>query len=98
MTVAGAIVDVDGTLVRGRESLPGAAAGLKALDAAGTDLVLFSNNPTRPGAYYKQLLLECGLPVEDHRAITAATVTAEHLAAEHPTENIYVVGEAGLED
>ncbi|MFP4217654.1 MAG: HAD-IIA family hydrolase [Salinarchaeum sp.] len=98
MTIQGAIVDVDGTLVRGNQSLPGAAAGLDSLTAAGVDLLLFSNNPTRPGEYYETLLTECSLPVDEHTAITAATVTAEHLAAEHPTANIYVVGEAGLHE
>ncbi len=98
MTIQGAIVDVDGTLVRGKESLPGATAGLDSLTAAGVDVLLFSNNPTRPGGYYEALLAECNLPVGDHTAITAATVTAEHLAAEHPAADIYVVGEAGLHE
>ncbi len=98
MTFSGAIVDVDGTLVRGSRSLSGATTGLQALVEADIEPLLFSNNPTRPGAYYRDRLHDCGLPVADYTAVTAATVTAEYLAEHHPDSAIYVLGEAGLAD
>lgn len=89
---AGAIVDVDGTLVRGSQIIPGARDGLAALTDAGIEPLLFSNNPTRSPDYYRDRLLELDLPVAETAVLTAAETTARHLLAEHAGDNVYVVG------
>lgn len=94
----GAIVDVDGTLVRGDRLLPGAREGLNALQEASVEPLLFSNNPTKSGSYYRSRLESCGLSVGNAQVLTAAVVTGEYLAREHPDATCYVVGEAGLRD
>ena len=52
MDYQAAIIDVDGTIVRGDTPIGGAGRGLSAIDAAGLDRLFVSNNPTkRPPAY-----------------------------------------------
>jgi len=48
MTVRGIIFDVDGTVVRGAEPLPGAIRGVTAVADRGLQRLFVSNNPTKP--------------------------------------------------
>jgi 4-nitrophenyl phosphatase len=92
-----AILDVDGTIVRGEELLPDVTDGLTALEAAGCSRLLFSNNPTRGAGHYRQKLEPHGLDVDPGNVLTSATVSAEYLAATHPDETVYLVGDDRLE-
>lgn len=92
-----AVLDVDGTIVRSDELLPGAVDGLRALEEADIDRVLFSNNPTRGGAHYRDSLAVHDLEVDPADVLTSATVTAEYLAANHAGETVYLVGEQRLQ-
>jgi len=98
MGVRGVIFDVDGTLVRGNEPIAGAGVGLDAVDAAGLRRLLVSNNPTKPPEAYERRLRRAGLAVDPSEVVTAGTVTARYLSANHRADEIAVVGESGLVD
>ncbi|MBB6645352.1 HAD-IIA family hydrolase [Halobellus ruber] len=98
MTLRGVIFDVDGTLVRGDEPLPGAAAGLAAVDDAGLRRLFVSNNPTKPPADYERRLGRAGFDVDSEEVITAGSVSARYLSAHHAGESVAVVGEPGFVD
>ncbi|PCR90779.1 HAD-IIA family hydrolase [Natrinema ejinorense] len=91
------ILDVDGTIVRGEELLPGATDGLRALEAAGCSRLLFSNNPTRGADHYGTKLAPHGIDIDPDAVLTSATVSAAYLATTHPGEAVYLVGEERLE-
>ena len=91
------ILDVDGTIVRGESLLPGAIDGLDALEAAGCSRLLFSNNPTRGADHYREQLSPHGIDVDPGAVLTSATVSAEYLAATHPHQQGFLVGEGRLE-
>ncbi len=91
-----AILDVDGTIVRGEELIPGAIDGLHALENAGVDRVLFSNNPTRGAAHYGAKLEPHGLDIASESVLTSALVSAEYLQTNHPDESIFLVGDDRL--
>lgn len=93
----GAILDVDGTIVRGEQLLPGASDGLRALEDAGVARLLFSNNPTRGSDHYREKLAPHGVDVTPENVLTSATVTAAYLAQTHPDERVYLVGGSRLE-
>lgn len=86
------ILDVDGTIVRGEEVLPGAIDGVRTLVDAGCDLLLFSNNPTRDGDYYADLLDPHGIEVGSIPALTSATIARTVLTERHPDETVFLVG------
>ena len=87
-----AILDVDGTVVRGDEPLPNVTDGLRALEDAGIDRLLFSNNPTRGSDHYGEKLEPHGITVDPETVLTSATVSAEYLATTHAGERVYLVG------
>ncbi|WP_290818663.1 HAD-IIA family hydrolase [Halovivax sp.] len=88
----GAILDVDGTIVRGEELVPGAVDGLRAIDSAGIPRLLFSNNPTRGAAHYRERLGNHGIDVDPSTVLTSATVTAEVLAEREPEGTVFLIG------
>lgn len=87
-----AILDVDGTVVRGEQLLPNVTDGLEALEDAGIDRLLFSNNPTRSSHHYDETLAPHGIDVDPGTVLTSATVAAEYLAETHPDAAVYLVG------
>ncbi|AEH37848.1 HAD-IIA family hydrolase [Halopiger xanaduensis] len=93
-----AILDVDGTIIRGDELLPGATDGIRALEDAGCSWVLCSNNPTRGGDHYREKLAPFGVDVDPERVLTSATITAAYLADIHPDDAVYLVGGRRLEE
>ena len=90
------ILDVDGTIVRGENLIPGALTGLRAIDAAGCPRLLFSNNPTRGAAEYGEKLLAHDIEVDPSSVLTSASVSASYLSDHHATDRIYLVGESRL--
>ena len=96
MRLSGAIVDLDGTVYRGTELLPGAARGIDALRAAGLDVLFFSNNPTKGGEEYAADLAQLGIDVSPERVCSAGTASARYLCSHHQTDEILVIGSDGL--
>jgi 4-nitrophenyl phosphatase len=96
MTPRGAIVDLDGTVYRGQSLVPGARRGIETLRDAGVDLRLFSNNPTKSAVEFADRLADMDLTVAPEEIESAATVTAEYLAADHADDRIFLVGSSGL--
>lgn len=98
MSFASALIDLDGTVYRGDELLPGAAEGIRALRDAGVRVLFVSNNPTRTRSAYVRKLTDLGIDATVKDVVTSAWVTAAFLAAEHPERRALVVGEAALRE
>lgn len=96
MTIRGAIVDLDGTVYRGGNLLPGSADGIDALRAAGLDVLFFSNNPLKDGDAYVEHLRELGVVVDDGMACSAGVATTEYLLAEHADDEVLLIGDDAL--
>jgi 4-nitrophenyl phosphatase len=98
MEYAGAIIDLDGTVYRGGDLVPGATAGIDRLRAAGIELLFLSNNPTRTGAAYAETLGDLGIDVAADRVLSAGTVTTDFLRDEHPEDPVLLIGDPGLRE
>lgn len=98
MPFRAAILDLDGTVYRGDEPIPGAVEGVQALRDAGLDLVFVSNNPTRTPASFARKLGSMGVEASPEEILTSGTVTVAYLAEAHPDAPIFVVGESGLRE
>lgn len=98
MPIRGAILDVDGTVVRGATAIPGARAGLETLAEAGVRRLFFSNNPTKEPAAYVGRFAEAGFDVTADEVLTAGSVTRQYLETNHAGDRVYLIGEAGLRD
>ncbi|KAB1197902.1 MULTISPECIES: HAD-IIA family hydrolase [Haloferax] len=93
-----ALLDLDGTVYRSNDLLPGASEGIDALRDAGVRVLFVSNNPTRTRSAYVEKLTNLGIEVTVEDIITSAWVTATYLATEHPEKRAFVVGEDALRD
>lgn len=98
MTVAGAIIDLDGTVYRGETRLPGAARTIERLQARGVETLFVSNNPTKPPEGYATDLAELGIDVDPESILTAGVVTREYLEATHADDRIFLIGEDSLRE
>ncbi len=94
--VSGAIVDLDGTVYRGDDLIPGAATGVDALREHGCALCFFSNNPTKDGAAYVERLRELGVDAREGEACSAGVATTRYLAEHHAEDPVLLVGDEGL--
>lgn len=95
--IEGVVLDVDGTVVRGDEPLPGAVAAVERLREAGLDVVFCSNNPTAAAPAYVDRLSGAGFDPTAAEIVTAATATAAYLREHHAGESVYVFGEESVE-
>ena len=98
MDYRGAIIDVDGTVVRGKTPISGAVAGIERLRAAGIDPLFVTNNPTKPAAAYVDRLSAAGIDVAADRVVTAGTVTTQYLQQHHADAAIQLVADSGVRD
>lgn len=96
--IRGVVVDVDGTIVRGREPIPGAPEAVEHLREAGLDVCFCSNNPTKGPAAYVDRLGAAGIDAHVEEVVTAADSTVAYLRGHHSDDALYVLGEAGLVD
>lgn len=98
MEPEGAILDLDGTVYRGDDLLPGADDGVADLRAAGASVLFVTNKPVDRRSEYTAKLDRLGVPCDDGDVITSATVTADFLATHRPDSVSYVVGEEPLRE
>jgi 4-nitrophenyl phosphatase len=91
-----AVLDLDGTVYRGDELLPGAAAAIERLRSAGVDLLFFSNNPTQSRAAYAERLRGLGVDIDESGWLSAGAVRKRLRADEHGSDRMIVIGSDDL--
>ena len=96
MDFSGAVIDVDGTVVRGDDPIPGAPAGYRRLREAGIEPLFVSNNPTKAPPAYVDRLGAAGYDADADRVITAGTVTTRYLSTHHGDDDQLCPGQPGL--
>jgi 4-nitrophenyl phosphatase len=94
----GAVLDMDGTIYRGKQALPGAADAVARLREAGIAPLFFSNNPTKSRRAYVERLDGLGIDAEPGEVLSAGTVTTQYLADEHAGDTVFLIGADGLEE
>jgi len=94
MTFRGIILDLDGTVYRGAEAVPGAAGFIRAMHARGIAVRFVTNRANRPAAEVYGQLRGMGLACEPGDVMTSADATAAYLKP----GRVYVVGETGILD
>ena len=95
--ISSLIVDMDGVLYRGQESLPGAQEFLAYLGEAGAPFILATNNSTLTPGQYVAKLARLGMEVTEERILTSGQAAAQHIARLAPAgTRVYAIGEEGL--
>jgi len=95
--IRGLIIDMDGVLWRGKQSLPGAAVLLQTLRRRSTPFALVTNNASASPASVRTKLLGMGMDVHHAEILGAAEATAAWLADRLARGTlVYVIGEDAL--
>lgn len=92
----GVIIDLDGTVYRGKTPIPGAPETVDALRDRGVSILFLTNNPEHSPKALCERLRPMGISVSPEEIVTAGTVTARYLAVNHPNEQVFVIGSSGL--
>ncbi len=92
------LVDLDGVVYRGSESVPGVAKVLADRAAAGDTVVYVTNNAMHYRGDYVPRLAAHGAPVGPDRVVTSASASAVYVRDHMPSvRRVLAVGAAGLE-
>lgn len=93
------IIDMDGTLLRGRMPMPGLRELFAFLRSRQVPFVVASNNATRTPTDYQKRLAGLGVCVKEEQILTSATATAGYLEGElSKGASLYVIGEPALHE
>jgi 4-nitrophenyl phosphatase len=98
MDFSAAVVDLDGTVYRGGDPLPGAPATIERFRDAGLDPLFLSNNPTKTREAYVDRLAGMDIPAEASEILSAGTVTRAYLQDEHAEDAVFPIASPGLRD
>lgn len=89
------LLDLDGVLFRGTETVPGGPETLSTLRARGHRLAFVTNNSARTPDQVAHKLVAHGYDAQPDEVVTSALATADLLATRGATE-AFVVGEEGI--
>jgi 4-nitrophenyl phosphatase len=90
------LFDLDGTLYRGNEPIPGAGQLITKLQLRGVPCLFVTNNSTRTTREVAEHLHVMGIPAEERMIVTSALAAAYYVQVNYPGVRTFVIGEHGL--
>ena len=97
--IKGLIIDLDGVIFQGDQSLGDIEAWFKKIQDANIGVVIASNNSSKTSDYVVSLLAKNGVRLESKQVITSSMVTLEYLNARYPRDaTLYVIGSPVLKE
>ncbi|WP_425353100.1 HAD-IIA family hydrolase [Bacillus velezensis] len=98
LDAAGFLIDLDGTVFRGRELIDGAKEAVHTLQSLGKAVVFLSNRGNLSRAMCRKKLLGAGIRTDERSIVLSSSVTASFLKKHYPLSKVWVLGEKGLTD
>lgn len=96
-TIRGVLIDIDGTLMRGKQMIEGAGEFLEFLEYEKIPYLIVSNNTKSPGRYV-DLFKEKGIGVSEECILTCTSTTKRFLLDNREIKTAYVIGKPDLID
>lgn len=90
------VIDMDGVLVRGSQSIPGAPEFVERLKAARAPFLVLTNNSRYTPQDHQARLRAAGLDIPIESIFTSALATAHFLGQQRPGGSAFAIGESGL--
>ncbi|NKB55159.1 MAG: HAD-IIA family hydrolase [Alphaproteobacteria bacterium] len=90
--VHGVILDMDGVLFRGEQSIEGSAEAVRDLQAHGIGIVCLTNNARRTPEDYEKKLRKLGILVNATNILTSGLAVARFLTTQDSAPKVHVVG------
>lgn len=92
----GYLIDLDGTLFRGDQVLPGAHSFIKELQRQQIPYLFITNNSSRTPKWIARKMTRLGFEVSPTQILTSAQATASYIAAHYEQPAVLAIGEEGL--
>ena len=92
MRYSGFMIDMDGTVYKGGDLIPGAIDFIKALKDKGIPFVFLTNNSAYSRSHYYEKLRRMGFDVTIDNVLTSNIATTRFVLSERPGKKVYVVG------
>ncbi|WP_349408375.1 TIGR01457 family HAD-type hydrolase [Pseudalkalibacillus sp. SCS-8] len=98
MKYKGYLIDLDGTMYRGKEQIQEAVDFVKDLKENGTPYLFITNNSANTRQQVTERLQKFGVPAQPEHVFTSSMATAEYIRRETKKAKIFMIGEQGLRD
>lgn len=89
----GFIFDLDGTVYRSDQLIPGAGTTIRFLEERGRKVVFLSNKPIQTREDYAEKLTRLGIPTQPDDVINSTLVMTHYLKKNAPQAKLFVIGE-----
>ena len=97
MTYKGYLIDLDGTIYKGKDRIPEGEAFVKELQKRQIPYLFVTNNSTRTPEMVQELLCnQCELETPLETIYTATLATVDYMNDMNRGKTVYVIGETGL--
>ncbi len=93
----GYLIDLDGTMYRGKERISEAVEFVKELANKDIPYLFVTNNSSKTCEQVAKALVEMGIPATEEHVFTTSMATANFIAEEKKDASIYMIGEEGLQ-
>ena len=94
----GFLIDIDGTVLRGDQLIPGAAEAIKSLQEQGKKVVFLSNRGNISRKTCLEKMRRLGIEVDKEDILLSSYVASTFLKAHFPHAKIWVLGDHGLRE
>ncbi|MGR3765601.1 TIGR01457 family HAD-type hydrolase [Rossellomorea sp. NS-SX7] len=92
----GYLIDLDGTMYRGKEVIKEAGDFIRRLQEKGLPYLFVTNNSSRRPEQVAEKLQTFGISAEKEQVFTTSMATAQFIADKKPGSTAYVIGEEGI--
>ncbi|MBO4763910.1 MAG: hypothetical protein J5485_04775 [Candidatus Methanomethylophilaceae archaeon] len=89
--IGGFMIDMDGTVYKGKNMIPGADAFISDLRSRGIPFVFLTNNSSHRRSHYHSKLLKMGFDVSEKEVLTSTIAAARYVLSRHPGERVYAI-------
>lgn len=92
----GYLIDLDGTMYKGKEKIEEAGDFVKRLQDKGLPYLFVTNNSSRRPEQVAEKLRSFDIPATEEQVFTTSMATAQFIAQKKPNGTAYVIGEEGI--
>ena len=90
------LIDLDGTMYRGKEKIPEASAFVHRLKEKGLPYLFVTNNSSQTPEEVAERLRTFDIPSQPENILTTSLATADYISDRKPGASVYYIGENGL--
>lgn len=92
------LIDLDGTMYRGKEKIESAVRFVNRLSSQRIPYLFVTNNSSKTPEQVAKTLVDFGVPAKSGQVITSSLATACYIGQKSNDATVFMIGETGLEE